>query len=227
VTRILVVNADDFGRTSGINRGIARAHEHGIVTSASLMVRYRAAADAAAYAHRHRDFAVGLHLDFGEWVYRGDRWAAVYEVEQTVDEAERQLEEFRRLVGGDPSHVDSHQHVHREEPALSICRDLADGLRVPLRHFAAVNHVGAFYGQAQDGSPLPQNISVEGLVALIHSLPEGVTELCCHPGESDWVESPYLHERQVELETLCDPRVRVAIKENAIELRSFRDVQGL
>jgi predicted glycoside hydrolase/deacetylase ChbG (UPF0249 family) len=39
VKRIAIVNADDFGRTPGVNRGIARAHEEGVVTSASLMVR--------------------------------------------------------------------------------------------------------------------------------------------------------------------------------------------
>ena len=51
--RHLIVNADDYGLTSGINRGIAEAHENGILTSASLMVRYPAAAEAAAYAKAH------------------------------------------------------------------------------------------------------------------------------------------------------------------------------
>ena len=42
-TRHLIVNADDFGQSAGINRGIIEAHEHGIVTSTSLMVRWPAA----------------------------------------------------------------------------------------------------------------------------------------------------------------------------------------
>ena len=46
-TRFLIVNADDFGQSSGINRGIITAHEKGIVTSASLMVRWPAAVEAA------------------------------------------------------------------------------------------------------------------------------------------------------------------------------------
>ena len=49
----LIVNADDFGQSAGINSGIIRAHEEGIVTSASLMVRYATAADAAAYAKKY------------------------------------------------------------------------------------------------------------------------------------------------------------------------------
>jgi predicted glycoside hydrolase/deacetylase ChbG (UPF0249 family) len=71
--RFLIVNADDFGLTSGINRGIIEAHEHGIVTSASLMVRYPAAREAADYAKAHPELSVGLHFEAGEWRYRAGR----------------------------------------------------------------------------------------------------------------------------------------------------------
>ena len=56
----LIVNADDFGQSPGVNRGIIEAHEHGIVTSASLMVRWPAAASAAAYAREHARLGLGL-----------------------------------------------------------------------------------------------------------------------------------------------------------------------
>jgi YdjC-like protein len=46
--RYLIVNADDFGQSSGVNRGIIEAHEKGILTSASLMVRWPATEEAAA-----------------------------------------------------------------------------------------------------------------------------------------------------------------------------------
>ena len=61
--RYLIVNADDFGQSDGVNRGIVRAHEGGIVTSASLMVRWPAAEEAAACARTHLRLSVGLHLD--------------------------------------------------------------------------------------------------------------------------------------------------------------------
>jgi predicted glycoside hydrolase/deacetylase ChbG (UPF0249 family) len=48
--RYLIVNADDFGQSHGVNRGVIEAFENGIVTSASLMVRWPAAVEAAAYA---------------------------------------------------------------------------------------------------------------------------------------------------------------------------------
>ena len=68
--KYLIVNADDFGRSRSVNRGIMSAYEYGIVTSASLMVRWPAANEATAYARRHQSLSVGLHFDFGEWCYR-------------------------------------------------------------------------------------------------------------------------------------------------------------
>ena len=76
----LIVNADDFGRSAGINAGIIDAFEHGIVTSASLMVRWPATREAADYASRHSRLGLGLHFDFGEWTRRDGLWPAVYEV---------------------------------------------------------------------------------------------------------------------------------------------------
>ncbi|HMC98912.1 MAG TPA: ChbG/HpnK family deacetylase, partial [Ferruginibacter sp.] len=59
----LIVNADDFGQSKGINEGIITAHEQGIVTSASLMVRYEHANDAAKLSLRNEELSVGLHVD--------------------------------------------------------------------------------------------------------------------------------------------------------------------
>src|SRR4051794_21157272 len=117
--RYLIVNADDFGRSPGVNRGIVRAHEHGIVTSASLMVRWPAAAEAAGYGRPRPGLSLGLHVDLGEWSLCGADWQPVYEVVDSDNpgavaaEVGRQLAAFRSLVGRDPTHLDSHQHVHR------------------------------------------------------------------------------------------------------------------
>jgi hopanoid biosynthesis associated protein HpnK len=60
--RRLIVNADDFGRSSSINQAIIRAHQDGILTSASLMVNARAAPEAIALAKANPTLGVGLHL---------------------------------------------------------------------------------------------------------------------------------------------------------------------
>jgi predicted glycoside hydrolase/deacetylase ChbG (UPF0249 family) len=232
--RFLIVNADDFGRTSGVNRGIARAHEEGIVTSASLMVSWPAAAEAAAYGRAHPDLSIGLHVDLGEWAYRTDQWMPVYEFDPLNDrpavkkELARQLSAFRDLTGRDPTHLDSHQHVHHDqEPVSSLLLELAGELDVPLRHYhSEVQYCGAFYGQTPQGAAMPQAISVESLISILADLPAGVTELACHPGEPDDLESTYREERAKEVEALCDPRVREALALERIELRSFHTPDG-
>jgi predicted glycoside hydrolase/deacetylase ChbG (UPF0249 family) len=229
--RSLIVNADDLGQSSGVNRGVFRAHEHGIVTSATLMVRWPAAEEAAASARAHPELSVGLHLDLGEWEYVAGEWRSRYEVVDTEDptavdaEVHRQLHAFHRLLGADPTHLDSHQHVHRHEPVRSSLTAAGERLGVPVRGVRGeVRYRGDFYGQDGRGWPVPDAITVEGLIGVLEGLPPGVTELGCHPGEPDDLSSTYYAERAVEVETLCDPRVAVALAELGIRLCSFHDV---
>jgi chitin disaccharide deacetylase len=229
--RWLIVNADDFGMSSGVNAGIIAAHECGIVTSASLMVRWLAAAEAARYAAEHPRLSLGLHLDLGEWTFTQGEWHSVYEVVPADDAAAvaaevwRQLAQFRAVVGADPSHVDSHQHVHRSGPAHAAVLEMAAEIGVPVRGFAAnIYHCGKFYGQDGQGGPWPAGISCEGLVQVLESLPPGITELGCHPGWDDNLRTMYCQERRQEVAVLCDPNVLAAIERLGIVRISFSEV---
>ena len=228
--RVLIVNADDLGRCGMVNAGIARAHEDGIVTSASLMVRWPAAGEAAEYAAAHPDLAVGLHMDLGEWVFDGDEWRAAYEVvpyddgEAVARELRAQLDTFRDLLGVDPTHLDSHQHVHRQEPVAERARELAAELGVPLRGEGPIAFCGDFYGRTHHGEPFHEGVTPEALTTIITGLPPGVTELGCHPGDGAASDPAYDHERRLEVEALCDERVRAAIQGAGVTLLSFRDV---
>jgi chitin disaccharide deacetylase len=226
--RYLIVNADDFGLSPGVNRGITEAHEHGIVTSASLMVGWSAAAEAAVYGHEHPELSLGLHVDLGEWVYRDETWVPLYEVVPVddittlADEVSHQLAVFRDLTGKDPTHIDSHQHVHLREPVRSILLAVASELGVPVRGLSReVRYCGHFYGQTAEGLPYLDGISVDNLIRILMELPTGFTELGCHPGEADDLGSTYGEERKEELKVLCNPTVRATIGAMGIELRPF------
>jgi chitin disaccharide deacetylase len=232
--RYLIVNADDFGASAGVNRGIIQSHEKGIVTSASLMVRGPAAAEAAHYAREHREMSCGLHVDLGEWVCRDDQWHAAYAVVDLNDrravaaEVERQHAAFRALVGMDPTHLNSHQHVHREGPARAAIVALGERLGVPVRHFTdGIAYCGRFYGQTSRGEPYPQAVTPEALVETLAALPAGITELACHPGLDPALNSVYRAERIDEVRSLCEPSVRAAMAAQGIQLRSFTDVSQL
>jgi predicted glycoside hydrolase/deacetylase ChbG (UPF0249 family) len=231
--KYLIVNADDCGQSPGVNRGVIEAHERGIVTSASLMTRWPAAAEAAAYAREHPALSLGIHVDLGEWEYRDETWAPLYEVVPVDDgsavkkEAVSQLATFRRLAGKDPTHIDSHQHVHQREPARSVLIEIARSLNVPLRHFTpSVRYLGDFYGQTAEGHPFPDAITVESLRKILAALPSGATELGCHPGYGSDLETMYRDERAQEVAVLCNSRIRAMISEMKIELCSFAGLPG-
>jgi chitin disaccharide deacetylase len=230
--RALIVNADDFGLSAGVNAGVARTHEEGILTSASLMVRQPGAEQAAAYARTTPRLGVGLHVDLGEWVLRDGAWTAVYEVVPIDDdppaveaEVRGQLARFRALTGREPTHLDSHQHVHNWESVTEVFQRLATQLRVPLRHhLGGVAYCGDLYGHDEHGHTIPEAITAAALIQIIGSLAPGVTELACHPGIGADTGSPYGREREQEVEVLCDPGIVDALRREGIALRSFADV---
>jgi predicted glycoside hydrolase/deacetylase ChbG (UPF0249 family) len=227
--RNLIVNADDFGLSAAVNGGILEAHERGIVTSTSIMVRKPAAAEAAALATPHASLAIGLHLDLGQWDYEEGEWRVAYENcppddPAAVDaECRAQVDAFRALLGRDPTHLDSHQHSHEHEPAMSVATTLAAELGLPLRG-RRVRYQGGFYGQSGKGEPYPEGITTSHLTRLIAGLEPGWTEFGCHPGIGVREESSYAAEREIEVAALCDPLVKEAIDREGVRLRSFAEL---
>ncbi len=232
--RYLIVNADEFGRSPAVNRGIVRAHKHGIVTSASLMVRWPSAIDAALYGDEHPELSLGLHIDLEELSWEQGAWVQRYQMacEDDTRDVEReallQLEFFRRLTGKNPTHIDSHQHVHKNENVRAVLTEIADWLGIPLRGCGwQLRYCGDFYGQDAKGRPSPGSITVDGFCGIAERLEAGITELSCHPGEvADW-DSMYKFEREQEVTTLCDPRVKAKVMDLGIELCSFHELESL
>jgi chitin disaccharide deacetylase len=222
VTRRLIVNADDFGASTGINRGIVECHAHGIVTSTSLMVTGRAVVEAVALSRVYPGLSVGLHWDVcGE----DEREFDLGDERAVRDEFHRQLDEFHRRLGRLPTHVDSHRHVHRDERAWPVIRELTAPLGVPLREDGRVNFVGGFYAQWEWQVTNLEYVSVPFLQKILREeVPEGWTEVSCHPGyrSSDFT-SVYLAEREEEVRTLTDERVRRTIDELGLRLVNYAD----
>jgi len=131
----LILNADDFGLTRGVNEGILRAHREGILTSATLMASSPAFDDAVERAKATPTLAVGCHLV----LVGGTAVSAPEEISSLVDadgkfprtlpqlvaklssgsvrsgdietELRAQIGKIRG-AGIEPTHVDTHKHTH-------------------------------------------------------------------------------------------------------------------
>lgn len=145
--RLLVVNADAFGLSPGVSRGVAHAFDEGIVTSASLVANMPGFAAAVSLARARPGLGVGLHLNLtdGSPVLPAERVASLvgedglflgYRAftlrllsgrvrrEEIVAEISAQLERLTS-AGLAPTHVDGHRHIHLLPVLFDLVADAA------------------------------------------------------------------------------------------------------
>ncbi len=223
--RNVIVNADDFGASAGINRAIRECHVRGVVTSASLMVFGKAANEAAAMMNAMPALSVGLHFDVLGESLTEDIDLTDHAAMRTAFDA--QLAEFERLTGRRPTHVDSHRHAHHRAGLFPVFEERVTLLGIPLRGDGRVRFAGGFYGQPEwlvtDLAYVSPSAFLE--IASEHALP-GWLEIGCHPGfVSPEFESVYMTEREEEVNTLTNPALRASLNELGIRLSSYHDFQ--
>jgi chitin disaccharide deacetylase len=153
MTRRLIVNADDFGRSHSINEAVIRAHREGILTSASLMTNESAFDEAVRLARENPKLGVGLHLTLlmGHSALPHEKipglvnernefsnsaakvgfkyffWRSLRE--QLRNEIHAQFEKFRR-TGLLLDHVNGHLHLHLHPTIRKILLDAAEQLGI-------------------------------------------------------------------------------------------------
>ncbi len=248
--RLLVVNADDLGRTAGVNAGILAAHRDGLVTSATLMVGSPAAAAAAAAWADHPRLGVGLHVTLtgGPPTLPPERLPSLVDADgllprrpeglvgaepaEVEAEVRHQLARFRELTGRLPTHLDSHHHSHRLPAVLAAVVAVAREHGLPVRNAsptvgrrlreAGIATTDAFVeGFYGEAATLP------GLLALLAGAGDGSTELMCHPARVDAplrAGSTYVDERETELAALTDPAARRAVERRGLRLVHFGEL---
>ena len=248
----LIVNADDFGRTSGVNAGVLEAHLSGIVTSATVMVLEAAAEEGVSEAQsRAPRLCLGLHFvltggglpasarDRIPSLLVGGRFPRTAESlprdlsrEDVSRELDAQIFLFEKMAGRLPSHLDSHHHSALHPAVQPVFTEAARRLGIPAR---------ASSERARDelrasGVATPDRFldrfygeaaTAENLRAILSGLAEETSELMCHPGRADEklvLGSTYARERERELAILCDREIRTLLTEAEIRLISFRDL---
>jgi predicted glycoside hydrolase/deacetylase ChbG (UPF0249 family) len=238
-SKALIVNADDLGYDPAVTRGIVEAMDRGIVTSTTLMVNSPYAEAAAASARGRR---VGLHLNLARWrpvwphfppeLLEGGELAEGRAGALTAEVVERealaQLERLEALLGAPATHVDVHKHLHRHPGVLegllraaSVRRVPVRALDAPMRQSVRARGLAATDGFIGDAGSEPY-WTLAALRRELEALPDGLTELMCHPGYApEVVRSGYSVQREVELQTFTHAGARRLVERLGIRLVDF------
>ncbi|HVJ07478.1 MAG TPA: ChbG/HpnK family deacetylase [Acidisarcina sp.] len=261
----LIVNADDFGLTPGVNRAILDLNERGVLPSTTLMATAECFEPAALAAVAQSSLGTGCHVtlvDGRSWLagdqlprltvgatglFRRTLGSFVQDLlRNRIPEAEIEAEataQIRRLqsAGVRVTHVDTHKHTHMFpgvyrpllraaitcgvpairnpfEPEWSVRltsnaglvrRLQVRGLRWMRRGFLdAVRQARIATTEGAIGVLATGTLNASILRAFVAAMPEGVWELCCHPGYQDAelaaVRTRLRESREIEREALLE-----------------------
>ncbi|MGB7539724.1 MAG: carbohydrate deacetylase, partial [Anaerolineales bacterium] len=154
--KYLIVNADDYGRTPGVSKGIRKAHRDGIVTSTTALMNMPGIEEALRVAMKEApDLGLGVHLVLtsgapllppkaldsitggsGKFPLLNDFIRDLNRVdpEQAAAEWDAQIRKFISVTGRNPDHLDSHHHTTYFSELLFVkFLDLAQRFACPIR----------------------------------------------------------------------------------------------
>ncbi len=178
MARYLIVNADDFGRSRGVNLGILKAHKEGIVTSTSFMVNQPFAQEGASILKDTPSLGAGVHLVFstGRPVLPPEKVPTLVDSqgffltqeallvnpekvspEELKAEFKAQIERFRTLVEREPDHLDCHHFAHVHPHFFAVYVQVAREEGLPIRN------------------PLPR--SPQEIAIILSTLPSALKDL--------------------------------------------------
>jgi len=261
----LRITADDFGLTPGVTDGILQAFEKGIVTHTSVLVGGLDFDRTVNLAREKPGLGVGVHLcsTMGRPALSASKVPSLVDADgrffliksfvfrallgrldkgQLLSEWSAQIE---RVLEADiqPTHVDSHHHIHQLPFCFSVVRELVKKYKIPYvrrpverwdrltgmrsmvkRFCFRVLCARSWPAQTSDtffGLPLQEHPDyAEVLGHFVRNLPHGLCEVMVHPGIEDEtlrrIDQPFHHGREIELKSLCNPILSATLKKNGI-----------
>ena len=234
--KYLITNADDFGFTRDVNRGIVEAHRNGILTATTLMATGGAFEHAVELARENPELDIGVHLvlvDSAGFPPGIPQLLFSLGRIRIYDELVRQVQ--RVLDAGiQPTHLDTHKHTHLLPQVFHVVTRIAQEFKIPWvrRRFGPFRWLPTRGCRTTDhfaGFRMTGRYGAAELAQVIRRLQEGTTEFMCHPGmctdELRAARTRLKESRRRELDALVSPEVRTALEESGVKLARYRDLE--
>lgn len=237
----VIINADDFGLTSKINRAVIEAHQKGIVSSTTIIGNCddKLLLEAKDLAIQNKDLGVGIKLvlskrapllkthktlvnDQGFFKYYDGKIGDDVDLNEVYQEWKAQIKRMQEHF--DLTHIDSYHLVHLDDKLYNITRKLCREFRLPMR-------------SVRDNFPMEvktdlsfykEGVTLENLkdILLKH---RGTFEISTHPNfaQDDFLEeiSNYTKERETTLSILQDASLKPFLDENDIKLVNYNIIK--
>jgi len=242
----LIINADDFGLTEGVSKGIIDAHLCGVLTSTTLLMNMPSTKKAIQLAKENPKLGLGIHLNMTLGTpLIGDKAKSltddtgkflpprlmnspnyIVDLDELYHELTTQMNLFTTLVGKLPTHIDSHHHMHMLPQYRGVFDRVAKDFGVVMRSLPLWRQDKLAkkeeYIQFNDDF-YGLDLTVQSLISIMTRYAETL-EIMSHPGYIDddlHAISSYTEARLIELEILKSPELRQFIDDVGIELVTY------
>ena len=248
----LIVNADDFGLSKGVNLGIIEGFIEGVLTSTSMMANMPGFDHALKLSNDNKDLGVGVHLTLtsgypvsnnlkslvdenGQFknidFYMNDNIINKIDLEEVEKEWTSQIEKLIEH-GIRPSHLDTHHNVQNITGIKEIFFNLARKYNLPVRYtlnadknIKSPDKLVEYFDKNSNVKSFWRDVELDNLIKDCKNY--NVVETACHPGYVDDYlikNSSFNTIRALTLSEVKNKQFLKAIKDNSIELISFRDL---
>lgn len=252
----LIINGDDFGITHGCNLALIDCYQKGLMTSTSMMTNMPFALEASSLAKENPGLSVGLHfcltagkpLTYVPSLIKADGTfdkailftlgkASIKEMRQ---EMQAQYDEFVRLMGKKPDHLNSHHGIEQISGGEDLLQEFSNRYFIPIRSFVTRDEFSTYSVPFEvpqsrllswkNTSPYESLEVIANLFSKEDIQSDRAYELGAHPGYIDYdliKLSTLTTGRAYDAYFFMHPELKDWISKNNIELITYHDLKPL